>query len=153
MILVESGWTAPPSRLARPEGEVHVWRTVVDWPARSLAGLEQSLSADEEQRMRRFRFDEDRRRYLLGRGLLRLLLGHYLELTPDLLRFDYTPFGRPHLAAGLAPQLLEFNVSHSGELILIAVAAGRSLGIDVEQIRADVEVKAIAARFFSPSER
>src|SRR5262249_12645966 len=107
----------------------------------------------EEQRMRRFRFDEDRRRYLLGRGLLRLLLGHYLELTPDLLRFDYTPFGRPHLAAGLAPQLLEFNVSHSGELILIAVAAGRSLGIDVEQIRADVEVKAIAARFFSPSEQ
>jgi len=154
MILRESGWNPPPDRPARPEGEVHVWRTTLDWSASSITGLEQSLSADEEQRMRRFRFDDDRRRYLIGRGLLRRLLGRYLELAPHQLRFDYTPFGKPHLASGLVQRPLQFNVSHSGELLLIAIAAaGRTVGVDVEQIRPDVEVGAIAAHFFSPNEQ
>src|SRR5262245_34343829 len=102
MILHESGWNPPPDRPTWPEGEVHIWRTTLDRSLSSLAGLERSLSADEEQRVRRFRFDEDRRRYLVGRGLLRLLLGRYLELPPRQLRFDYTPFGKPHLATDLA---------------------------------------------------
>jgi 4'-phosphopantetheinyl transferase len=153
MILRESGWNPPPDRPAWPEGEVHVWRATLDWPAGSITALERSLSSDEEQRMYRFRVDDDRRRYLVGRGLLRLLLGRYLELPPYQLRFDYTPFGKPHLAAEFAHRSLQFNVSHSGKLLLIAIAAGRALGVDVEQVRADVEVGAIAAHFFSTSEQ
>src|SRR5436189_2592231 len=102
MILRETGWNSPPDRPAWPEGEVHVWRATLDWPASSIDSLERILSADEEQRMRRFRLDDDRKRYLVGRGLLRLLLGRYLELPPHELRFDYTPFGKPHLAADVA---------------------------------------------------
>src|SRR5262245_15088668 len=97
MILRESGWNPPPGRPAWPKDEVHVWRATLDWPVDSLAGLERTLSADEEQRMRRFRFEDDRRRYLVGRGLLRLLLGQYLGLPPHQLRFEYTSFGKPHL--------------------------------------------------------
>jgi len=153
MILRKSGWNLSPNRPAWPDGEVHVWRVPVDWLASSIDGLERTLSADEEQRMRRFRFDDDRKRYLVGRGLLRLLLGRYLELRPQELRFDYTPFGKPHLAANVAQRSLEFNVSHSGELLLIAIAAGRAVGVDVEQVRADIEVGAIAAHFFSSNEQ
>lgn len=103
--------------------------------------------------MERFRFERDRRRYLVGRGLLRMLLGRYLDVSPHAVSFDYGAAGKPHLAPGLAPQPLQFNLSHSGGLVLIAVTSGRALGIDVEQVRSDVEVGEIAARFFSRNER
>jgi 4'-phosphopantetheinyl transferase len=153
MILSESAWHSPPGPPEWPGGEVHVWRTALNLPARLLAGLERILAADEQERVRRFRFEGDRRRYLVGRGLLRVLLGRYLEIAPARVRFDYTRFGKPHLAAGLAPRLLQFNVSHSGEQLLIAVADGRALGVDVEQIRPDIGVDAIAGRFFSSNEQ
>lgn len=153
MIPRTSGWNPPPGRPQRPDGEVHVWRAALDAPARSTAGFEQCLSPDERQRLERFRFEHDRKRYLVGRGLLRTLLGRYVDAAPDRLRFDYTPFGKPHLAAGPARQDLQFNVSHSGELLLIAVTCGRALGVDVEQVRADIEVATIAACYFSPNEQ
>jgi 4'-phosphopantetheinyl transferase len=152
MILRESGWRPPPDRPAWPEGEVHVWRTTLDWPEKSIAGLAPGLTADEQQRMHTFRFEQDRKRYLIGRGLLRKVLARYLKVAPHELCFDYTSFGKPHLAAGLA-EPLQFNVSHSGELLLIAVAEGRALGIDVEQVRTDIDAAAIAAHFFSANEQ
>ena len=74
-------------------------------------------------------------------------------MPPQQLRFDYTPFGKPHLATDLAQRPVQFNVSHSGELLLIAIVAGRAVGIDVEQIRTDLEVEAIAVHFFSSNEQ
>jgi 4'-phosphopantetheinyl transferase len=153
MILRQSGWSPAPSRPPWPDGEVHVWRATLHAPAKSFAEFGQCLSPDERQRYDRFRFERDRKRYLVGRGLLRALLGCYLDMTPDQLRFDYTSFGKPHLALGSARQELQFNLSHSGELLLIAVAAGRALGIDVEQVRADIDAGAIAARYFSANEQ
>jgi 4'-phosphopantetheinyl transferase len=153
MLLRESGWDLLPGRPAWPVGEVHIWRTALDWPAKAIASLTNSLSPDEQQRMHRFRLERDRTRFLVGRGLLRMLLGRYLDMAPDQLHFGYTPYGKPHLMAGVGQLPLQFNVSHSGELLLIAVAAGRSLGIDVEQIRADIEVEQMAAHFFSPNEQ
>src|SRR5262249_1396986 len=153
MIHRESGWNPPPGHPEWPDGEVHVWRATLSLPASLVAGLEPILSADEQARARRFRFDDDRRRYLGGRGLVRVLLGRYLQIAPGQLRFDYTRFAKPHLAGVLASRSLQFNLSHSGEFLLIAVAAGRALGVDVEQIRPDIGVEAIAARFFSPNEQ
>jgi 4'-phosphopantetheinyl transferase len=153
MILARSGWTSPPDDLGWPEDEVHVWRAMLDWPAEAIAALEPVLSPDERERVRRFHFERDRRCHLIARGLLRTLLGRYLGMAPDELRFDYSPFGKPSLATGLATRPLQFNVSHAGELVLIAVAAGRTLGIDVEHIRTDIAVGEIAERFFSAHER
>jgi len=153
MILSKSGWEPPPGNFVWPKDEVHVWRTTLDWPAESVVNLEHILSSDERERMRGFYFQRDRSCYLIARGLLRILLGRYLDMTPDKLRFDYTPFGKPSLASGLVQTALQFNVSHSGALLLIAVTAGRALGIDVEHIRADIAVGEIATHFFSANER
>src|SRR4029077_8471698 len=140
MIRRESGWNPPPGHPQWPDREVHVWRATLNLPVDFVAGLEPMLSADEQERARRFRFDDDRRRYLGGRGLVRVLLGRYLQIAPDRVRFDYTRFGKPHLAAGVEPRSLQFNVSHSGELLLIAIAADRALGVDLEQIRPDIGI-------------
>jgi len=101
--------------------------------------------------MERFRFEKDRLRYLTGRGLLRTLLGRYLDVAPPDLRFETTAAGKPRLTSD--QRRLQFNLAHSGEYVLFAIADGRAVGIDLEEIRADFDVGELAAHFFSPSEQ
>jgi len=82
-----------------------------------------------------------------------MLLSRYLGMTPHQVRFEYTVAGKPHLAPSQGERLLRFNLTHSGELLLIAVTDGRALGIDVEEVRNDIDVGEIAAHFFSPNEQ
>jgi 4'-phosphopantetheinyl transferase len=135
-----------------PEDEVHVWRISLDMPASGVAELRQILSPNERERADRFHFELDRKRFVTGRGLLRTLLGHISGLPADQLQFEYDEFGKPNLVAGQGLPL-QFNLSHSGELVLIAIAAGRALGIDVEKIRTDFAADELAAHFFSVNER
>jgi 4'-phosphopantetheinyl transferase len=133
--------------------EIHVWRTTLDWPVSSVCALSQILSADEQEKAARFHFEEDRLRAIIGRGLLRTLLGHIIDLPPARLRFVYGHYGKPELVDDLTPTPLGFNISHSGNLILLAIARTRAVGIDVEQIRTNIEWQAIAAHYFSVCER
>jgi len=80
-----------------------------------------------------------------------LLIGHCLDRPPDELRIKNNPFGKPALSA-VHHSSLQFNVSHSGDVILVALARGRELGVDVEQMRTGFAIDAVAARFFSPNE-
>ncbi len=107
------------------------------------------LSTDERQRAERFHFERDRRRFVVGRGLLRTVLGRYLQVSPDCLQFRYGPQGKPALAGGNG---LHFNVSHSGELALYAVALEREVGVDIERIASLKEVDDLAERCFSERE-
>jgi 4'-phosphopantetheinyl transferase len=146
----ETVWNAPPDNYSLPEGEVHVWRATVNWPGECIQELTQILSPDERERAARFHFDLDRRRYLVGRGVLRMLVGHSLGIPAVTVRFDYSAFGKPNVAAYGRP--LQFNLSHSGELVLVAMTLGRAVGIDVERIRTDMAVDPIAAQFYSATE-
>ncbi len=151
MNLPEPIWDEFNGNYVLPNDEVHVWRTTLDLPASGFAKLRQILSADERERADRFQFDLDRRRSVIGRGYLRLLLGQILDFPENGLRFEYDEFGKPSLSSKQGPPL-QFNVSHSGELILIAITKGPAVGVDVERIRNDIDVDNIAARFFSAKE-
>jgi len=151
MNIDEPKWEGFDGSYALPEHEVHVWRTTLDMEASGFAKMRQILAPDERSRADRFHFEADRRRAVIGRAYLRLLLGRILDLPANTLRFEYDEFGKP----GLSPKQalpLEFNVSHSGDLILIAIATGLVVGIDVEKVRADLDLAGIAARFFSAAE-
>ena len=87
------------------------------------------------------------------RKLLLELLGRYAGLPPDQVRLLRGPFGKPALQPGGPGADIEFNVSHSGALALIAMAAGRRVGVDVEEIRGDVRVEDLARDFLSAQER
>jgi len=150
-VIIHQAWCQPPAELPWPHEEVHVWRATLAWPDAAARRLEQCLSADERDKMQRFRFEKDRRRYLIGRGGLRTLLGRYLDLAPQDLRFETAAAGKPHLASG--QRRLQFNLAHSGEYVLIAIAEGRTVGIDVEEIRDDFDAGELAAHFFSPGEQ
>ena len=115
-----------------------------------VAVLAGSLSEEERRRAARFRFRGDRDAFLVARAARRDILARYLGQAPARLRFATTDLGKPFLVGGGE---VRFNSSRSGELALYAVARGREVGVDVERVRPDVDHDAIAARFFSATER
>src|SRR6185503_16840317 len=142
----------PPSGRIELGSEVHVWRAQLDLGDGPRAKLEQTLSADERARAGRFHFEKDRHHYIAGRGSLRAILGRYLDLEPDQVRFSYNAFGKPGLDPGAHQSSLHFNLAHSHGLALFAFNRNRQVGIDVEWIRPDFATHEIALRFFSPPE-
>jgi 4'-phosphopantetheinyl transferase len=148
-----AGWVVPPTDLEIPRGEVHVWRTRLDQPDAVVERLARLLSADETARADRFHFDLHRRRFIIGRGTLRILLGRYLGADPAQLTFSIGAWGKPALAGETACAGIRFNLAHSHDLALHAFARECELGVDLEKIRPMAESENIVARFFSPGER
>jgi 4'-phosphopantetheinyl transferase len=143
-------WCAPPLELALPVRTVHVWRIDLDLETLRLGRLEQDLSADERLRAARFRFTLDRERFVAARGLLREILALYLNVTARQLSFGYGPNGKPFLAEHDA---LRFNVAHSLNVALVAVAYEREVGVDIEHARYDIAVEEVAETVFSTQEK
>ncbi len=115
-------------------------------PARR-ADLSGSLSATEQRRHDGYHRRDDRDRFLLGRGLMRRLLAFWMQQPPQTITIALGPHGKPHCPGG--PQ---FNVSHSGDLILLAVHRCRPVGVDVEQERPGIDWEPIARRVLSSAE-
>ena len=132
--------------------EVHVWRVLLDVSAVQFESLLKFLSVDELSRAGRFHFEKDQRRFIVARGILRKILGHYLKKNPDEIRFEYTSHGKPALAPDFDNDKLCFNLSHSGGFALYAVTRRKKIGIDIERISDDVAVDQIAGKFFSQAE-
>lgn len=145
-------WLPVPEHPRVSRGEVHVWRASLAQPAVKIEALQEVLSGDERERAYRFHFEKDRSNYIVARGALRLILGRYLRLPPEQLRFDYNSYGKPDLHADLGERLLRFNLSHAGSLALYAITSGREVGVDIELLRDDVASVALAEHFFSPRE-
>jgi 4'-phosphopantetheinyl transferase len=145
-------WQTTGSSPHLKEGDVHVWRLPLDQPGEHGTYLRSLLSADEEERAQRFRFPRDRERFVVCRGLLRVLLGRYLSCHPGRLRFAYGAHGKPALAGGAAAGRLCFNVAHSEGLALIAVARGREVGVDLECLRPETATEQLATSCFSARE-
>ncbi|MFQ5794197.1 MAG: 4'-phosphopantetheinyl transferase family protein [Candidatus Bipolaricaulia bacterium] len=152
MTAVDRLWGPPPANLALSNDDIHVWRASLDLTASRVQSLQHTLTPDELDRAERFYFQKDREHFIVARGLLRAILGRYLNVEPSQPRFCYSPYGKPTLVTTSGKNTLSFNVSHSYGLALYAVTHGRKIGIDLERIRADFACEQIAERFFSPQE-
>jgi len=107
------------------------------------------LTPEERARAERFRQSDDRRRSILGRGLLRTMLGRRLDRTPASLIFGANPHGKLTLADA---DCIAFNVSHSGDYVLVAVGQGAAIGVDVEQWRPDLDLVSVGRQVFTTAE-
>jgi len=144
-----STWNEPPQSPSLETGAVHVWRISLDQPDDKLDRFRRTLEPDELNRASRFHFEKHRRHFIVARGFLRSVVARYLEMQPEALRFSYGAYGKPGLAS---EHVLRFNLSHSHEVALLAVALDAELGVDVEHIRSDFASEEIARRFFSRAE-
>jgi 4'-phosphopantetheinyl transferase len=145
-------WRSPPATMVLSRDDVHVWRATLDQPLSEILNFRRSLAADEQTRAARFYFERDRKHFIIARGVLRAILGFYLNRAPECLSFCYNSYGKPALAEEPNLDAIRFNVSHSHGEALYAVTRGRAVGIDVERIRPDLPVAQIAGRFFSQRE-
>lgn len=152
MSVPRSTWKEPPAALSLSLNTVHVWRARLDVSSDVVTLLERTLAPDETRRADRFHFERDRLHFVVARGVLRLLLGRYLDCSPAGLPFRYGPYGKPELAPREVAGRVQFNMSHSGGLALFAIAEERQVGVDVEFIRAELATDGIAKRFFSAHE-
>lgn len=142
----------PPATAAANQ-EVHVWRVPLNRENCELASLFDLLEPWEKERAWRYRFETHRERFIAGRGSLRVILAQYLGEDPKELKFTYSSNGKPALQIGEDESRLQFNLSHSENLALIAVSTGGSLGIDVEHLRPIPDAEELVARFFSRREQ
>jgi 4'-phosphopantetheinyl transferase len=131
-------------------GTIDTWLVELDCPEATVQALAAVLSADERERAARFVFARDRRRFIAARAALRVLLAD--GGPPAALRFAYSEHGKPSLVAEPGRPTLHFNLSHTGDVAVVAVTADGPLGVDVETVRALPEAPAIAARFFTAGE-
>jgi len=115
--------------------------------------MESSLNEPERVRAAKFLHKEAQSRFVFSRGLLRNILATYVGARPEYLTFSTNEFGKPFLDEPFASSGVYFNVSHSKDLVVIAVAFDRQIGVDVEFVRAISDVDAIARRCFTDFER
>jgi 4'-phosphopantetheinyl transferase len=132
-------------------GTVHVWLAGLELPEAHCRQLAVSLTPDERERAACFRSDLHRRRFVVGRGLLRAILGAYLGLDPGRIGLAKGPAGKPYLAGIEAP--IAFNLAHSDDLAVCAVATSAEVGVDVERLRPMPDMLHVAACCFSERER
>ena len=145
-------WCDPPARVSLNPGELQVWRGALDVSEPARCALWRLLSPMERARADRFVLPLHRNRFTVARGLLRTILARYTGAPAQELEFEYGEFEKPLLAGAFRTRDTRFNLSHSHELALFAIARGREVGIDLERIRPDVKHRSIAERYFCSAE-
>ena len=146
-------WQHPPQWPAVTSTGVHVWCAGVTVPQTLSNELVQLLSLEERDRATRFRFEQDRMRYVVSHTILRTILASYLQRPPNELQFQTTSAGKPFLLPAGQTQGLKFNMSHTRDLVMYVIAWNGSVGIDIEYIhRPRVNIETLANHYFSPEE-
>ena len=146
-------WALPPTELPLSADDVHIWRAWETPSDEQLQALAATLSEDEQARAAKFRFSRDREQFILARGTLRLLLAQYWDVAPAHLRFAYEPNGKPYLTTTNGARTpLQFNVSHTSGLVVLAFAWQCEVGIDVERVRPEFADDLTAQQFLTTAE-
>lgn len=142
-------WKIPPPALVLLDQEIHIWQVSLDQLPPTASRLLNLLSDDERARADRFHFERDREHFITGRGVLRSVLGKYLGTAPGQIQFQYGAHGKPAL---LKNTPLQFNLTHSNNLMLLAITLHHEIGIDVEYLRLMPDAADIANQFFTKTE-
>lgn len=127
------------------DSRIDLWQFSLE---EELSGAWNILNADERSRTNRFYFNHHKRRFSTARATIRIILGRYLNSAPERIEFTYSEHGKPEVQNS---QKLQFNLSHSGDLAILAVGKGYPMGVDLEQFSAR-PFDGIANNLFSPSE-
>ena len=133
--------------------DLYIWCASLNASPDELSRFSSLLSPDEKTRAEKFYFERDANRYIVGRGILRLLVGAYLGMEASRIEFTYGPHGKPAVEAIFQNKILQFNLSHSNDQAVYIFGWDRSVGIDIEHIRPMQDADDFAEQFYSARER
>ncbi|MBX2998052.1 MAG: 4'-phosphopantetheinyl transferase superfamily protein [Caldilineaceae bacterium] len=131
---------------------VSIWLCSLERLAAQADAYAPFLNTEERRRADRFHCARDRHRFVIGRAVLRLILGEVVGELPTQIMLGYGAYGKPYLLNQPASEDLRFNLAHAAGVAIYAVARGREVGIDLEDVRPLSDAAAIAERFFAPVE-
>ena len=149
----DCNWPTGPTSCKLPLDAIHVWCISINLSQQTCDHLISRLSADERQRADEFARDEPRNRFIVSRCRSREILANYLDCRPEEIRFRYGDHGKPELNAPWSDSGLQFNLTKSKDIALIAVTHQRIIGVDVERVRTVPDHVQIAQRYFSRGEQ
>jgi 4'-phosphopantetheinyl transferase len=129
---------------------VRVWIIPVDVPSDTAARCRDVLDDSERARAAAFSSPRDQREFTVAHGALRILVGHWLRTRPAALAWAPGRYGKPELAPPWSG--LHTSLSHSGDMIAVAISSERPVGIDVQHLVRGLDAMSLAARFFPPAE-
>jgi 4'-phosphopantetheinyl transferase len=135
-----------------PEGEVHIWIEKLSLEPELVAEGKKTLSLAETTRADRFHQRRDHDRYVLAHARLRQILSRYTAVDAAKLEFEVSEFGKPSLAQTTNAQQINFNVSHSGDWIMLGVVRNARIGVDIEEVKPESATTEVAERFFTKRE-
>ncbi|MEO8664515.1 MAG: 4'-phosphopantetheinyl transferase superfamily protein [Ignavibacteria bacterium] len=131
-----------------PGNEIHIYSIDSKVVVNEIESFREVLSEFEILKAKRFKFDKDKKNYIVFRSTLRKILSEYLITDPSSITFSYSEKGKPYIK----DSILKFNVSHSRSLAVYAVTLNDELGIDTEHIKKMPDAFEIAQRYFSIKE-
>ncbi len=137
MLVALESWNSANTPAPLRAGEVHLWRAQLT----PTDAIRATLSPDDLRRAERFHFERDRERFIASRGIQRRVLSQYLGTDAHEVQFEAGPFGKPQLPGDTT---LRFNLSHSADLMLLAVTHAREIGVDVEFMKTNVPFETLA---------
>jgi 4'-phosphopantetheinyl transferase len=134
----------PEGRLSVPRAAADVWLVPLRANRQLVDELRRTLSTDEIERALRFRAEDHRDLFIVGRGILRKILSRYLSEPPGKLVFRYGSKGKPYLRENSD---IQFNLGHSGGFAIYGVSR-EELGVDIELVKPSTDWRQISQRFF-----
>lgn len=146
-------WQKPDNFISLSSSDVDIWCVKLHSFSTHVLALSGFLSSEEKNRSEKFRFDRDKLRSVVSRGILRLILSEYLEQPPAQIKINSGSQGKPALFGQENGHTLQFNLSHSHETVLYGITRIGEIGVDVEKVREVPDFEKIIGQFFSPRER
>jgi 4'-phosphopantetheinyl transferase len=150
---MQSNWITTKDTPALQNSEIHIWRILVTDFIPQLNQYWQFLNITEQQQAKKFIQIKHQNRFIIIHGILRKIVSNYLsiylDIAPNKINFITNKFGKPSLSSHEA---LNFNISHSNDIALLAFTKNNNIGIDVEYNKKNIEILEIANKFFTPKE-
>ncbi len=150
---LNNAWQKTPDKLSLSKDHIDIWLCDLKQLSGDINNFYSILSEDERDRADKLKVEDKKQQYIVARGALRQRLGLLANIDPKDFVFDYLEHGKPVLNNDARFKDITFNISHSNDLALIAVAQKQNIGIDIEKINHEANHEALMTRFFSKAEQ
>lgn len=148
-----SNWYSQDSFLELADNDIHIWCSYLNVHEARIKHLYPLLSSEEKLRSERFKFYKHRKAFIASHGFLHSVLANYIDTKASEIKFMQAELGKPSLVTEQNSGKIQFNLSHSHNIAILAVCKQHSVGIDVEYADRKVDWRGISKRFFTSNEQ
>ena len=148
-----SNWYSQDSFIDLADNDIHIWLNYLNVHEARIKHLYPLLSNEEKERSERFKFYKHRKAFIASHGFMHTVLANYIDANANEIEFSQAEFGKPSLIEIQNKDNIQFNLSHSGNMAILAVCKHHSVGIDIEFAERKVDWRGISKRFFTMNEQ